>query len=235
MNASDTQKLQDFLNQLVQARGVAKDPEADALIQRAVAQQPDAAYLLVQRALLVEQALGNAQNRIAELENQGGRSAGGFLDPNAWGNSAQTRPSNPVPGMEGGRYQPGASGQQTAPGAQAAPAQDGFMRGGAGSMLGTVAATAAGVAAGSFLFHGIGNLLGNNGNDASNHLLADNAAGGAGADSVADQSGSPLADQAGLGAIDEPGGGLDDSLADNVDDEPGGFFDGDGSDEGLFG
>lgn len=229
MNASDTQKLQDFLNQLVQARGVAKDPEADALIARAVAQQPDAAYLLVQRALLVEQALGNAQNRIAELESQGGKSAGGFLDPNAWGNSAQTRPSNPVPGMEGGRY------QGAAPVQQAAPAQGGFMRGGAGSMLGTVAATAAGVAAGSFLFHGIGNLLGNNGNDASNHLLADNAAGAGGADSVADQSGSSLADQAGLGAIDEPGGGLDDSLADNVDDEPGGFFDGDGSDEGLFG
>ena len=183
----------------------------------------------------MEQALGNAQNRIAELESQGGRSAGGFLDPNAWGNSAQTRPSNPVPGMEGGRYQPGASGQQTASTASAAPAQGGFMRGGAGSMLGTVAATAAGVAAGSFLFHGIGNLLGNNGHDASNHLLADNAAGGAGADGIADQSGSSLADQAGLGAIDEPGGGLDDSLADNVDDEPGGFFDGDGSDEGLFG
>jgi hypothetical protein len=232
MNASDTQKLQDFLNQLVQARGVAKDPEADALIQRAVAQQPDAAYLLVQRALLVEQALGNAQNRIAELESQGGRSAGGFLDPNAWGNSAQSRPSNPVPGMEGGRYQQTAPFHQAAP---AAPAQGGFMRGGAGSMLGTVAATAAGVAAGSFLFHGIGNLLGNNGHDASNHLLADNAAAGAGADSVADQSGSSLADQAGLGAIDEPNSALDDSVADNVDDSPGGFFDGDGSDEGLFG
>ena len=235
MNASDTQKLQDFLNQLVQARGVAKDPQADALIQRAVAQQPDAAYLLVQRALLVEQALGNARNRIAELESQGGKNAGGFLDPNAWGNSAQTRPSNPVPGVEGGSYQPATSSQPAAPAAPAAAAQGGFMRGGAGSMLGTVAATAAGVAAGSFLFHGIGNLLGNNGQDASNHLLADNAARGAGADSVADQSGSSLADQAGLGAIDEPGGGLDDSLADNVDDEPGGFFDGDGSDEGLFG
>ena len=231
MNPSDTQKLQDFLNQLVQARGVAKDPQADALIARAVAQQPDAAYLLVQRALLVEQALGNARARIAELESGGGQGGGGFLDPNAWGNSAQTRPSNPVPGMEGGRYQQSAPLQQAAP---AAPAQGGgFMRGSAGSMLGTVAATAAGVAAGSFLFHGIGNLLNSNdANDASNHLLAGDAAGGAGA---ADQSGNALADQAGLGAIDEPDGGLDDSLADNVDDTPGGFFDGDGSDEGLFG
>jgi hypothetical protein len=230
MNPSDTQKLQDFLNQLVQARGVAKDPEADALIARAVAQQPDAAYLLVQRALLVEQALGNAKARIAELESGGGKNASGFLDPNAWGNSAQTRPSNPVPGMDSGRYQQNAPVQQTAP---SVPAQGGgFLRGGAGSMLGTVAATAAGVAAGSFLFQGIGNLLGNHdGHGASNHLLAGDAAGDAGA---ADHSGNALADQAGLGAIDEPGGGLDDSLADNIDDSPSGFFDGDGSDEGLF-
>jgi len=230
MNPSDTHKLQDFLHQLMQARGVAKDPQADALIQQALSQQPDAGYLLVQRALLVEQALGNAKARIAELESQGGGGAGGFLDPNAWGNSASARPSHPVPGTEGGRYQPGAPAQQAAP---AAPSQGGFMRSGAGSMLGTVAATAAGVAAGSFLFNGIGNLLGNNdGHAASNHLLAGDGAGGAAA---ADQSGNALADQAGIGAIDEPGGGLDESVADNIDDSPSGFFDGDGSDEGLFG
>ncbi|MCK2124952.1 hypothetical protein, partial [Pseudomonas sp. PNPG3] len=84
---------------------------------------------------------------------------------------------------------------------------------------------------GSFLFHGIGNLLNHDGQDASNHLLAGDSAGDAGA--AADQSGSSLADQAGLGAIDEPG--VDDSLADSSDDSLGGFFDGDGSDEGLFG
>ena len=99
-------------------------------------------------------------------------------------------------------------------------------------MLGTVAATAAGVAAGSFLFHGIGNLLGNDGQGASNHLLADNAADGGGAEAA---GGGALADQAGIGAIDEPGG-ADDTLADNSnEDSLGGFFDGDGSDEGLFG
>jgi len=244
MNASEEKMLQDFLNQLVQARGITKDPEADALIGRAVAQQPDAAYLLVQRALLVEQALGNAKARIAELESQGGQRGSGFLDANAWGNSAQSmgqgasqttaqnRPSNPVPGMGQGGYQ-----QQVAPAAQAAPARGGFLGGGAGSMLGTVAATAAGVAAGSFLFHGIGNLLDNDGAGASNHLLADNAATDAAADggSAAEAAGGgALADQAGIGSIDEPGG-ADESLADNNDDSLGGFFDGDGSDEGLFG
>jgi len=231
MNPSDEKTLQDFLGQLVQARGVAKDPEADALIQRAVAQQPDAAYLLVQRALLVEQALGNAKARIAELESQGGKGGGGFLDANQWGNSAQGQLSNPFPGVRQGAYQQnGPTG--SAPQAQAAKS-GGFLGGAAGSMLGTVAATAAGVAAGSFLFHGIGNLLGNDGQGASNHLLADNAADGGAAEAA---GGGALADQAGIGAIDEPGGGADDSLADNNnDDSLGGFFDGDGSDEGLFG
>jgi len=228
MNASDEKMLQDFLGQLVQAKGVTKDPEADALIQRAVSQQPDAAYLLVQRALLVEQALNNAKSRIAELEKQDTK-GGGFLDANSWGNSAQAqnKPSNPVPGMGQGGY------TGTPASASAAPAKgSSFLGGGGGSMLGTIAATAAGVAAGSFLFHGIGNLLGNDGNDASNSLLADNAA-GEGAGAGADQSSNALADQAGANAIDAPGG--DDSLADNNDDSLGGFFDGDGSDEGLFG
>lgn len=230
MNPSDQKMLQDFLGQLVQARGVTKDPEADALIARAVAQQPDAAYLLVQRALLVEQALGNARARIAELERQGGNGGGGFLDANQWGNSAQGKPSNPVPGIGQGTYQ---QNGPTGSAPQAQPAKSGgFLGGAGGSMLGTVAATAAGVAAGSFLFHGIGNLLGNDGQGGANHLLADAAAEGGAAEAA---GGGALADQAGIGAIDEPGGEADETLADNNDDSLGGFFDGDGSDEGLFG
>jgi len=221
MNPSDEKTLQDFLGQLVQARGVTKDPQADALIQRAVAEQPDAAYLLVQRALLVEQALGNAKARIAELERQTTKSSGGFLDANTWGNSAQSNPSSPAP------VQGAAQGT-------AAPARSGgFLGGAGGGMLGTIAATAAGVAAGSFLFQGIGNLLDHNGAGAGaeggpNHLLADAGTGEA-------NSGGALADQAGIGAIDEPNA-ADDPLADsNHGDEPSGFFDGDGSDEGVFG
>jgi hypothetical protein len=223
MNPSDEKTLQDFLGQLVQARGVTKDPQADALIQRAVAEQPDAAYLLVQRALLVEQALGNAKARIAELERQTTKGSGGFLDANTWGNSAQSNPSSPAQAPAQGAVQ-----------GTAAPARSGgFLGGAGGGMLGTIAATAAGVAAGSFLFHGIGNLLDHDGapggaEGGANHLLADAGGGEA-------NSGGALADQAGIGAIDEPGA-ADDPLADsNHGDEPNGFFDGDGSDEGVFG
>ncbi|QNA89224.1 DUF2076 family protein [Massilia sp. Dwa41.01b] len=102
MSPQDSQLLQDFLDQLIQARGLPKDPEAEAMIQKAVAYQPDAAYLLVQRALLQQQALDNAKAEIASLQQQlqarGGGSGGGFLDPHSWGNSAVSghKPGRPA-------------------------------------------------------------------------------------------------------------------------------------------
>lgn len=216
MSPSDTRKLHDFLAQLVQARGIQKDPEADALIQRAVAQQPDAAYLLVQRALLMEQALDSARAQIAALENQVQQqqgSRGGFLDPYSWGNRRQVS----HPSSHHMHY------QHAAPGSFGG----GFLRGGGGGgLLGSIAATAAGVAAGSFLFHGLDNLFHDHGGQGGAHLLGGDSLGGG------DLSGSSLADQAGLNDIGSgdgllgPEGGIEGS---------GGFFDGDGSDEGLFG
>lgn len=218
MSPSDAQKLHDFLGQLIQARGIQKDPDADALIQRAVSQQPDAAYLLVQRALLMEQALDSARAQIAALENQlhqqqGQRGSGGFLDPYTWGNRRHASHA-PSHHMHYQHAMPGSMG-------------GGFLRGGGGGLLGSIAATAAGVAAGSFLFHGLDNLFhDHDGNSGGAHLLGGENLGGG------DLSGSALADQAGLGDI-----GTGDSLlgAEGGIESSGGFFDGDGSDEGLFG
>lgn len=160
MNASEREKLTRFLQQLAQAQAGAKDAEAEKLIGEAARAQPDAPYLLVQRSLLLEQALENAQAEITglkrALETSRGAS-GSFLDNNAWGTAAgQTSaaprfaaPAAPVPAPAGAAF-PGA----------------GF--------LGTVASTAAGVLAGSFLFQGIGHLLGNQGN-ASGFLPGGNA------------------------------------------------------------
>jgi hypothetical protein len=250
MSPQDTQMLQDFLAQLVQARGIHKDPDADALIARAVAQQPDAAYLLVQRALLVGKALDNAKERIAALEDQlrqgQGQGGGGrFLDADSWGNSGTARPAAqpqgyardqqqgyPSQGQGQPQYQP-----QYQPDYQSAP-RSGFLSGGFGSALGTVAATAAGVAAGGFLFQGLENMFNRNEHGGgSNHLLNSDDKGnslfGGG-----DQSGSSLADQAGLGDVERSADsgraeGLFDSDNGGLDGGEG-FFDGDGSDEGLF-
>jgi hypothetical protein len=239
MSPQDSQMLHDFLSQLIQARGIQKDPEADALIQRAVAQQPDAAYLLVQRALLLEQALNNAKDRIAGLESQvrsGQQGDGGkFLDANSWGNSGRSQPAQ---SYQRDTQQPYQSQPPYQPQYQSAPSS-GFLRGGFGGFggtLGSIAATAAGVAAGGFLFQGLENMFGHhdhggnrllNSDDPSNNLFTD-------------QSGSSLADQAGLGDVDKvldnsSSEGLFDSSVDNGSIDGGqGFFDGDGSDEGLF-
>lgn len=155
MTPQERSVLEGFLAQLAQVRGVNKDPEAERLIARAVEQQPDATYLVVQRALLLGQALEQAKARIAALEQGEGRGQG-FLDPNAsgWG--------NPAPGPAGYRGQPApAAVPQYAPayppgyGAPppAYPVYGGPPPGGGfSSFLGQAAATAAGVAGGEFLF-----------------------------------------------------------------------------------
>jgi hypothetical protein len=252
--------LHDFLSQLIQARGIQKDPEADALIQRAVAQQPDAAYLLVQRSLLLEQALNSAKEQIAQLENQVRTTQQGdrrFLDANTWGNSGGARPANAPMQQERREYQrdprdypPQYQPQYQQPsmmGGMFGSRPGGFL-GGGGGLLGSIAATAAGVAAGNFLFHGLDNMFHHHDQGSGgNHLLNSDDPGN---NLFSDQSGSPLADQAGLGDIGQSSGehlldsgsgdvaseGLFDSGLDDGGslDSNGGFFDGDGSDEGLF-
>lgn len=202
MTLQETQLLQNFLDQLREIREVNKDAQAAQMIGEAFRQQTDAAYLVVQRAILLEQALGNAQSQIASLQDEvrdlkatsSASASSSFLDPavSAWGNSVSSRPLT-IPGSATGSETPPGAGMTTSVTGAAIPAYGtppaasafgssnmatasptgGFLSGHSGSMLGTVAATAAGVAAGAFLFQGLGNLLGNN----QQHLLND--AGGA--------------------------------------------------------
>lgn len=167
MSPQELQALETFLAQLTQARAGAKDPQAEARILDAVARQPDAAYLLVQRAMLLDHALASAQAQIATLQNQlqaaqAGRSTSFMDSANNWGSHATNAAPNPA-------YAP----QQAAPvqmppqpqpvqAAPAQPARSGFFSGGLGSTLGSVATTAAGVAGGALLFQGIENLFHHN-------------------------------------------------------------------------
>jgi hypothetical protein len=264
MSPQDSKMLNDFLSQLIQARGIQKDPEADALIQRAVAQQPDAAYLLVQRSLLLEQALNSAKEQISQLEERARSAQQGdrrFLDANSWGNSGGSQPANAPMQQERREYQrdprdypPQYQPQYQQPsmmGGLFGGGRPGGFLGGGGGMLGSIAATAAGVAAGSFLFHGLDNMFHHHDQGGgSNRLLNSDDPGN---NLFTDQSGSGLADQAGLGDIGQSfGGGSGNNLLDSGGDvaseslfdsgldeggsldSNGGFFDGDGSDEGLF-
>lgn len=179
MSPQETQMLQNFLDQLIQVKGTVKDQQAQTMIQDAYARQPDAAYLLVQKALLMDQALANANRQIADLQAevrelraqaQTGNSASqsGFLNSasGGWGNSAPARTLNtaaaPAQVMQ-------AAPAQVIP--QQAPATGGFFSNNSG-MLGNIASTAAGVAAGAFLYQGISHLFGSQ-NSSNHNALSD--------------------------------------------------------------
>jgi hypothetical protein len=151
MTLQEKELLTRFLQQLIAAQAGQKDSEADALIREAVARQPDAAYLLVQRAMQLEQLLQSSQAEVQKLQaqiNEAGEGSagpsGGFLsDPNAWGRSGA--PRVPAPTV-----------QQAAAAPAAAPAAASSWGSG---LFGNIATTAAGVVAGSFLFQGIQGLM----------------------------------------------------------------------------
>src|SRR5919108_6577142 len=70
MTPQEKDLLTTLLARLKSAGGQPKDPEADALIRQAVVEQPDMPYYLVQTVLIQDLSLHQAQNRIAELEQQ---------------------------------------------------------------------------------------------------------------------------------------------------------------------
>ena len=159
MNPQERDMLVNFLRQLTLARAGNKDPEAETLIRDAFARQPDAAYLLVQRAMQLEYALdaikAEADRLKRELEQTRQSTSSSFInDPNAWGSKAAAVPPAQSVSVTGQPLPP-----PSVPNRGAAPAPVAGSSWG-GGMLGNVAATAAGVVAGSFLFQGIQNLMG---------------------------------------------------------------------------
>ena len=149
MTLQERDDLTRFLQLLVQAQSGPKDPDAQALIGEAVARQPDAAYLLVQRVLQLEHALKEATQPKTSFVG----------DANAWGRApVASQPSTAAPVQVPMQQTPTA-----VPAAAAAPAS----RWGSG-LMGTLAMTAGGVVAGSLLAQGIGSLFGSHHNNAAN-------------------------------------------------------------------
>ena len=157
MTPQERELLTTFLQQMTQAQAGQKDAEAEAMMREATAKQPDAVYLLVQRAMGLEYALQAAHSETVKIQGELNQlrstSGGSFLaNPNAWGKMPT---SNVAPAPAAARAL-SPQGPTQRPTAAAAPASSW----GSG-MLGTVATTAAGVVAGSFLFQGIQGLMGN--------------------------------------------------------------------------
>lgn len=171
MTPQETQWLDDLLQRLAAVQGVQKDPQAVAMMRERLASQPDAIYLLVQRVLLLEHALQDAQAQIARISQAQQPPGGGSLLGGApgidWGRQPQASPTTAQPGAyDADRYAPGAPPARTAAAAAAAPAASS----GPG-LLGTAASAAAGVAGGMFLFNGIEHLLGGRGASGGNGLF----------------------------------------------------------------
>ncbi len=157
MTPDERTLLTQFLSDLGQTQGVAKDQDAAAMIDNAIRANPDSAYVLVQHALLADQALHDAQAQIAQLKAQippqqpssflGGAGLGpSVAQPQTpWGQAAQQPP--PQQSFFGG-----------GPFAGGGPFSGGG--GGLGSFLRTAGTTAAGVAGGEMLFSGLSGLFG---------------------------------------------------------------------------
>ncbi len=152
MNPQEKAQLEQFLQQLKSTQAGTKDAEASTLIAESIKQQPDASYLLVQRAMGLEIALQVAQKQMAEMQvqidqanqaNQANKPSSGFLSGiNSWGRAAPTQ-SAPANAM--------------AAKSAAAAAQPSAWGSG---MLGAIATTAVGVVAGSLLYQGIQSMMG---------------------------------------------------------------------------
>ena len=166
MNPQEYEALRSLLSQLVEIHGVNKDPEADLLIREAVARQPEATYLLVQRTLLLRAALDEARRRIAALRTQREGSTSDAL----WGFGSPPEAIAAAQALEPRRL--GVAAPPAGP-SYATPTGSGPVGGGGiPSLLRQAAATAAGVAGGAFLFQGVEDLLGHHGSELSARDMA---------------------------------------------------------------
>src|ERR1700748_1447562 len=70
MTPEERNLISGLFDRLGQASSQPKDPEADQLIRSKLAEIPAAPYLLTQSILVMQQAVSNAQSRIAALEKE---------------------------------------------------------------------------------------------------------------------------------------------------------------------
>lgn len=171
MTPEEQNLISGLFDRLAQASNQSKDAEADQLIRSKVAEIPSSPYLLVQSALVMQQALSNAQSRIATLEKQvaeaktgaGAQTGGSFLSGVAslfgggqsHGQPQHATPPPPPPAPAPPIIQPPQPPGYAYPPPAPAP------RSGGGFLQGALT-TAAGVAGGALLFQGIESLIGHN-------------------------------------------------------------------------
>ena len=249
MTPQERQLIDDLFDRLAKLENARRDPEAMSAIMQGLRAAPNAIYALVQTALVQDEALKRANDRIEQLEAVVGQpnQSGGFLDsmrdaifgqnpPQGSGQGSGSVPNVRAPEMAGGSRPAWNTGQvlqqSPAPGQYNQPAyaqpyggqQQPPVGGGAGggSFLGTAAAAAAGVVGGSLLLNSIRGMMGGGGNHQAFGDTAGRSGGVEDRRPWGDQSGGDLARDAGVNDI-----GSSSRRADNNDDSGSrqGFFD----------
>ena len=172
MTPQERELLEGFLSNLEKMHATNVDTEAEALIRRAIYNQPQAPYLLVQQTLLQQIALRDAQAQITELQRQLEQVRSETVPPSESFLGGAPRIGPDIRKGEGNATTAnrapasGAWNQPQTP-AGTAPSQgiDGTTSSGSGlsSFLRSAASTAAGVAGGTLLFQGIESLLARHG------------------------------------------------------------------------
>lgn len=182
MTPQERQMIDDLFDRLAKLETAPRDPEAEHAIIDGLRRAPNAAYALVQTALVQDEALKRADAKIRELSGadqpQPAQGAS-FLDSMraAFTSNARTSvPSVHTPPASAGaggpdpRWNQGGTAQ-TAPNYQGGP-QPGYapgyapspgLFGGGSSFLGTAAASAAGMIGGSLLLNSISSMFGHHG------------------------------------------------------------------------
>jgi hypothetical protein len=150
MQQQERDLIADLFGRLQQYENQPRDAEAERLIASYVARQPAAPYLLVQTAIVQEEALKQAKARIAELEARASGPASG--QATGQGSFLGNAPRPGPWGAPGSAPAPAQAPAQPWGAAPQAPAGGGFLR--------SALATAAGVAGGALLFEGIRNMFG---------------------------------------------------------------------------
>ncbi|WP_157267400.1 DUF2076 domain-containing protein [Azohydromonas aeria] len=163
MNADEKLRVARLVTRLARQAETPQDEEAALELAALLKVRPDAPYLLMQRALMLELALERAQAELAQLRGEApgqqpsghGQAPGaGQLQPFSGGTArAPLRPAGgwqPGMGAFAGQGQGPAWGAGTPMGA-APSAGGGFLR--------NAAAVGAGVLGGSLLFHGLDSLF----------------------------------------------------------------------------
>ena len=170
MTAQERDQLQQFLAALRQQRAQAKDPLADGLIRDALAQQPDAPYLLVQRSLALQLALDAAHARLDLLQAQCDEQAARLAS------AASPTAAGATPAGGGGSAAADRARVQAAPMAPAllSPPSP-WGRGLLAQVGGTALGVTTGVVAGGLLLQGLQGLWGP---DAAAPGMAQGSAGG---------------------------------------------------------